>query len=96
MPHVVYLPASVLCPWSGCGYRIEFLDFQLERMADPAFYKSVLMEWGRRPGFGVVGRCPGCKQYVLFGLTDKQPIQDPTQTAYPVLPDDWYLNAYIA
>lgn len=94
MPHVVYLAASILCPWPGCGYRIELIDFQLEKTGDAAFYARVLLDWGR-PGFGLVGRCPGCGQYVLFGLSAKQPVADPAATALPVLPDDWHQNAYL-
>jgi hypothetical protein len=96
MPHVVYLGLLIGCPWPGCGCRIEMIDFRLEAVGDPALYARVMTDWGRSPGYGLVGRCPGCGQYVLYGLTDKQPVSDPTATSLPVLPDDWHLNAYIA
>jgi hypothetical protein len=45
---------------------------------------------------GIVGRCPGCGQYVLFTQTDKQQVgDDPLASGLAVLPDDWYQNAYI-
>ena len=95
MPHVVYLAESWFCPWPGCGYRIELIDFQLEKINDPALYSQVMTAWGIQPGFGIIARCPGSQRYVLFGLTGKQPIGDPIATGHPVLPDDWHLTAYI-
>jgi hypothetical protein len=96
MPHVVYLAGAILCPWLGCGYRIELVDFQLELAGDTAFYAKVLAEWGQRSDFGLVGRCPGCGHFVLFGLKEKKPIDDPSSSGLPVLPDNWHLSAYIA
>jgi hypothetical protein len=96
MPHAVYLDPWILCPWSGCTCRIELVDFQLELSGDTAFYARVMKDWGSRPGYGLVGRCPGCRKYVRFGVTDKQPVDDPNATGLPVLPDDWHLNAYLA
>jgi hypothetical protein len=32
----------------------------------------------------------------LFRLANKQPVGDPAATGFPMLPDDWHLNAYIA
>jgi hypothetical protein len=95
MPHVVYLAASWFCPWSGCGYRIELIDFQLERLNDSALYARVMTAWGIQPDFGIVARCPGCRRYILFGATGKQAVDDPTATGLPVLPDDWHQTAYI-
>ncbi len=96
MPHVVYLIPSIACPWPGCGFQIELVDFQLEKMGDPALYARVMSAWGPQAGFGVVARCPGCGQYVLFSASDKQAVADPHATGLPVLPDDWHLKAYIA
>jgi hypothetical protein len=95
MPHVVYLAASIVCPWPGCNYLIELIDFQLEKMGDPAFYARVMLDWGQHPDYGLIGRCPGCKQYVRFGASDKQPVNDPTTIVLPLLPDDWHLHAHI-
>jgi hypothetical protein len=95
MPHVVYLAASLFCPWPGCAYRIELIDFQLEKMNDPSLYASAMAAWGIHPDFGLVARCPGCQQFVLYGMTAKQPIGDPAATGLPVLPDDWHQTAYL-
>jgi hypothetical protein len=95
MPHVVYVAVNILCPWLGCDYPIELVDFQVETMGDPALYTHVMVHWGRQPGFGLVARCPGCGQYVLFDPATKQPVTDPGATGLPVLPDDWHLNASI-
>jgi hypothetical protein len=95
MPHAAYLNARIWCPWPGCGFRIELIDFQLELQGNPAFYAQVMMEWGRLPGYGLIGRCPGCRQHVLYSAREKQPIDDPSTAGLPVLPDDWHLNAVI-
>ena len=55
-----------------------------------------MKEWGVRSGYGLIGRCPGCRKYVLFGVTEKQPVDDPNTVGLPVLPDDWHLIALIA
>jgi hypothetical protein len=95
MPHVVYLAASLLCPWPGCGYRIELIDFQLEKLNDASLYARVMTSWGVQADFGLVARCPGCQGFVLFGSTSKQRVDDPAATGLPVLPDDWHQTAYI-
>lgn len=95
MPHVVCLAASLLCPWPGCMHPIELIDFQLEQMNDPSLYARVMAGWGNHPDFGVVARCPSCWQFVLFGITAKQRVDDPATTGMPVLPDDWHLTAYV-
>ena len=93
MPHVIYHPPNVLCPWPGCSYSIGGIDFQLEKMADPALYSQWLSAWWKGPG--LVGRCPGCRNYVLFTMTDKQRVHDPVPRDLSVLPDDWHQNAYL-
>jgi hypothetical protein len=95
MPHVVYLAANLFCPWPNCGHRIELIDFQLEKMNDPALCSRVMTSWGTHPDFGLVARCPGCQGYVLFGTTAKQRVNDPAGTGLPILPDDWHQTAYI-
>lgn len=95
MPHVVYVGAFILCPWPGCGYRIELIDFNLEKTSDPALYALVMSQWGLQADFGLVARCPSCKQFVRFGLTEKVAVADPSQTGLPVLPDDWDQHAYL-
>jgi hypothetical protein len=96
MPHVVYFDPYHLCPWAGCGYRIEMIDFQLENRKNPALYAGVIAAWGRQPGYGLIGRCPGCGRYVLFSATGKQAVADPAALGLIVLPDDWHQNAFIA
>jgi hypothetical protein len=27
MPHVVYVEPFLVCPWAGCDFRIEMIDF---------------------------------------------------------------------
>ncbi|MBI3412051.1 MAG: hypothetical protein HY040_27285 [Planctomycetes bacterium] len=85
----------LFCPWPGCGFRIELLDFQLELMAESALYAQAMAEWGR-DDFGLIGRCPGCRQFVLYGTQDKKLVEDPASLSLPILPDDWHLHAYIA
>ena len=96
MPHAAYAGMAIVCPWLGCDYRIEFVDFQLELKGNTAFYAQVMTHWGRLAGYGLIGRCPGCGKYVLFGVPDKQTVTDPGQMGLPVLPDDWHLGALIA
>jgi hypothetical protein len=42
-----------------------------------------------------VGRCPGCGEYVLFGMDKKQAVRDPVAAGLVVLPDDWVKDAYL-
>jgi hypothetical protein len=86
--HIIYHPPWDLCPWPGCGFKIAGIDFQLET-GDPA----QLSAWWL--GAGLVGRCPGCNQYVLFAFNDKKCVTDPKAAGLVVLPDDWYQRAYV-
>lgn len=72
MLRIVYLLPYILCPWPGCGFQIELLDLQLEKSADPNLYAQVMNSWGQDPDFGVIARCPGCRNYVFFGLSQKK------------------------
>jgi hypothetical protein len=96
MPHAAYWNAAICCPWPGCGYRIALVDFQLELGGNPTFYAQVMLKWGRQSGYGLIGRCPGCQQHVLFTATDKQAVNDPNSLGLPMLPDDWHQHAFIA
>jgi len=96
MPHIVYLAGNIVCPWPDCDFRIELIDFKLELMGNTEFYAEVVAAWGRKDGFGLVGRCPACLQYVLFGLTGKTKIDDPQSANCPVLPLDWHKTAFVA
>src|SRR5262245_21002466 len=95
MPHAAYYGLSILCPWPGCGFRIALVDFRLEMGGNPGLSARAVSSWGRDPDFGLVGRCPGCGQYVLFGAGIKRPIEDPSGTGLPLLSDDWHLLALI-
>ena len=92
MPHIIYHPPWDLCPWPGCGFKIAAIDFQLET-GDPASYAAQLSAWWQ--GAGLVGRCPGCNQYVLFGFNDKRCVSDPQASGLVVLPDDRYQRSYV-
>jgi hypothetical protein len=96
MPHVSYLAAFLLCPWPGCGYRIALLDFQLELSGNPQLYARAVQQWGSQPPYGLVGRCPGCRNYVWYGETEKRAVPEPVPTGLDVLPDDWHLNAFLS
>lgn len=93
MPHGIYQDPFIVCPWPGCGFRISAIDFQIEKHADPALYSRVLSAWWQGPG--VAGRCPGCRNFVLFSMTKKQAVTDPAAQGMALLPDDWHLQAYI-
>jgi hypothetical protein len=93
VPHIIYQDAHRLCPWPGCGYEIGGIDFQLEKLNDPAAYARLMAAWWQ--GAGLVGRCPKCREYVLFAMGDKRRVQDPAAFAAAMLPDDWHQTAYI-
>jgi hypothetical protein len=93
MPHIIYHGPWVLCPWPGCGFRLTGIDFQVE-MGDPAMHAAYLTAWWQGPG--LVGRCPGCQNYVLFGMSDKKCVADPQAPGLTVLPDDWFQRAYVS
>ena len=96
MPHIVYLASSLLCPWTSCGHKIELIDFQLEKLNDPALYAAVMSAWGQNSDFGLIAKCPKCRKFVRFGLSDKEAVADPQTTGLPILPDDWHVHAFIA
>jgi hypothetical protein len=96
MPHAIYVGAYLLCPWSGCGFQAELVDFRIESMGDPALYARAVASWGWTPGYGLVGRCPGCHQHVLFTPDKKQAVLDLAVTANcDILPDNWHVHADI-
>ncbi len=92
MPHIIYRPPWDICPWPGCGFKIGGIDFQLETSDSPEYSRQLAAWW---QGAGLVGRCPGCRQFVLFGINDKRCVSDPSAPGLVVLPDDWYQRAYI-
>jgi len=92
--HVVYHDKDQPCPWSECDAQISGINFQLEKMGDDAFFhERLLSAWWR--GAGLVGRCPRCGQFVLFGLQGKQKVADISAWEDALLPDDWHQKAYL-
>ncbi len=94
MPHGIYEDPYIVCPWSGCEYRITGVDFHIERMNQPAFYNQAITAWWYGPG--LAARCPGCGQYVLFSVGKKQAVADPASGGLTVLPDDWHQRAFLS
>jgi hypothetical protein len=74
---------------------MALVDFRLEMPGDKALYNEVVRNWGLTPGYGIIARCPGCREYVLYTNNTKEKVLDPSALAFPVLPDDWYSNAEI-
>ena len=91
--HVVYHHKDQPCPWPGCTARIAGINFQLDKMGDSDMLNRLLSAWWQGPG--LVGRCPECGRYVLFGLCTKRKIQDETSLGDFLLPDDWHRIAYV-
>lgn len=92
MPHAHYFAPFLLCPWMGCGFRIELVDFRVETLGNPALYRRVVAAWGWVAGYGLLARCPGCSQQVLFTPAGKQAAGESAGLVCDVLPDDWHLN----
>jgi hypothetical protein len=93
-PMVVYHPPDQPCPWPGCGYRISGIAFQLERMVSPEQMDSYLASWWLGPG--LVGRCPHCRQLVLFDVLHKEAVSEDANLHVPRLPDDWHERAHVS
>jgi hypothetical protein len=93
MPRSVYQEPFIICPWPGCGFRVVAVDFQIEKHGNPALNNRAVFAWWQGPG--IVGRCPGCGQFVLFSIGQKQQVPDPPPAHFVVLPDDWHQQAYI-
>ena len=88
---VVYQDPFIVCPWLGCGLRINAIQFHLEKW--PELEKQLLKAWSQGPG--LIGRCPNCDRYVLFDLTAKSTVSEPTVLEFAMLPADWKEKAYI-
>jgi len=92
--HVVYQGEHLVCPWAGCDYRIEGINFQLELQGEAPARAKWLAAWWTGPG--LVARCPACRHYILFSLDGKRAVDDPTTWGTAVLPDDWHQRAHLA
>jgi hypothetical protein len=90
---VVYQEPDHPCPWPGCDARIAGINFQLKKMADSELSERLLTAWWQGPG--LVGSCPRCKHYVLYGLQKKRSVPDPQRMASALLPDDWHARAHL-
>ncbi len=90
---VVYQGSDQMCPWPGCGLRIVGINFQLHRMEDSPVRECLLAAWWQGPG--LVGRCPGCGRYVLFGMREKLAVTDLTAFPRARLPGDWATKAHL-
>ena len=90
---VVYQPPEDACPWPGCDARIAAIKFQLEKMGSNENLESLLMAWWS--GAGLVGKCPGCSNPVLFFHAGKMAISGLAPTTSADLPDNWVQVAHI-
>jgi len=90
---VVYQGAAVVCPWEGCGLRIDGIHFRLEQMGDRALQARLLDAWWNGPG--LVGTCPRCQRLVLFGLLNKQALSGPVPPGAGIMPGDWSQKAHL-
>lgn len=88
---VVYQDPHVACPWPDCDYRINAIQFNVEKW--PNLESQLRKSWWRGPG--LVGRCPKCGRHVLFGVTSKSKVQDLTDLNSAMLPDDWFEKAHL-
>jgi hypothetical protein len=93
-PVIVYLEDQHACPWLGCTTKIRGIDFQLNRQGTPDKVDSWLVLWWHGPG--LVGRCPGCGNYVQFGYSGKQAVEDVSGHPDALLPENWFRTALIA
>jgi hypothetical protein len=71
------------------------VDFRLELIQDKSLYARVMLAWASQPHYGIVARCPGCKQYVWFDPNGKRAVTDLPSAGFDLLPDDWHVTADI-
>jgi hypothetical protein len=85
-PHVHY--DDSICPRSGCGHRLEWIDFELELHGDPeGVYKPLVRSWWEGTGF--VGHCPNCGGWIRFATLGMTAPDDETVARLPKLPANW-------
>ena len=90
---IVYQGPNIICPWPGCGMRIDGIHFELDRWLDKSDLNRLLESWWKGPG--LVGQCPKCGQAVLFSIEGKKTIDDVKQFATSLLPQQWTTKAHI-
>ena len=93
-PHVHYHDHDPLCPHSGCGQRMEWIDFMPEKHGDKVRVDDPLVRsfW---EGTGFAGRCPSCGGWIRFTTLTMAAIDDEA-SQLPRLPDDWHAVAQFA
>jgi len=89
-PHVHY--QDLACPHSGCGHKMEWIDFQLELFADAdGIYKPLVKSWWEGTGFA--GHCQQCDGRIRFTTLGMDAIADEEASTLPRLPDHWHTVA---
>ena len=89
-PHILYADAE--CPHSGCGKKMQAIDFRLETYG-PAVHDPLVRAWWSDQGFA--GRCPKCGGWIHFTIRSKRAISAREAAQLPQLPDDWHAVALI-
>lgn len=84
-PHVVYSDAG--CPHSGCGARLQAIDFCLKKFGK-SIHDPLVNSWWSDVGFA--GRCPQCRGWIHFTIRGKRAITASEAAVLPSLPDDWH------
>lgn len=83
------------CPHTGCGQRMEWIDFKLGLHGDPAgIYEPLVRAWWEGTGF--VGRCPSCGGWVRFTTLGLSACDDDAAGRLPQLPENWADVAQLA
>jgi hypothetical protein len=90
---VVYPESQWKCPWAGCSFAIAAIHFQIEKMAGTDTQDRLLDAWWK--GQGLVGKCPSCNRYVLYGLREKRAIEDSTSVSEALMPEQWQEIAHL-
>jgi hypothetical protein len=89
-PDIVY--GDYTCPHTGCGQRMQAIDFRLETYG-PAVHDPLVRAWWNDDGFA--GRCPHCGGWIHFTIRGKRAVSAAEASLLPQLPDDWHQTALI-
>ncbi len=85
-PHIHY--HDPLCPHTGCGHKMDWIDFQLELFGDrDGIYVPLVRSWWEGPGF--VGQCPNCHQWIRFSTRAMEIPSAEEVDRLPHLPENW-------
>ena len=87
-PHIVY--GDDTCPHTGCGQRMQAIDFRLEAYG-PAVHDHLVRAWWNDDGFA--GCCPQCGGWIHFTIHGKRALSAAEAQQLPQLPDDWHQRA---